>query len=281
MKTILNIGHYSINAFGLFIIIGIVVGFIVALKEAKRKDFPIDPLSDLILYIVIFGIIGARLYYVLAFNLDYYINNPVQIFAVWNGGLSIQGALIGGGIAALVYSRLKKLNPWRAADIIAPGLILGQAIGRVGCDVFGVMMKNDYFWGILRNGNLLHPTQIYESLLNYILFGIIWGRRKTVKYDGQLFFTYLTGFSINRFIVEFFRRNPIFIEPFTVAHATSIAFIIISILGLNMLKKNKKNYNSMWNEVNTRKFNIKIVEIVLIIVMMIISVLLYYFWLWS
>lgn len=277
MKTIFSIGHYSITTFGMFIAIGILVGYLITIKEAKRKKFPIDPLTDLILYVIIFGIIGARLYYVLAFNLDYYLNNLGKIVAVWDGGLSIQGALIGGGIVALVYTRIKKINLWKTADIMAPGIILGQAIGRVGCDVFGVVMKNDYFWGVLSDGNLLHPAQIYESLLNYILFGVLWARRKSVKYDGQLFFTYLIGFSINRFIVELFRTNPMFIEPFTVAHATSVALIIISIIALNILKKRNKTNEASKNKM----FSISIGEVALILSMMIVSLLLYYFWIWS
>lgn len=237
MKIIFNIGHYSINVFGLFIAIGIIVGYLVTMKEAKRKEFSTDIISDLILYVLIFGIIGARLYYAVAFNLSYYLSNPNKIIAVWDGGLSIQGGLLGGGTAALVYYRTKKINLWKAADIMAPGIILGQAIGRIGCDVFGVAMRNKFFWGVLRGSDTLHPAQMYESILNYILFGILWARRKSVKYDGQLFFTYLIGFSINRFIVEFFRTNPIFIEPLTVAHMTSILLIVISIIALKVLEK--------------------------------------------
>lgn len=277
MKTIISFGHYSINVFGMFIAIGLIVGYLVAIREAKRKHYSIDTITDLILYAVIFGIIGARLYYVLIFNLEFYLSNPSKIIAVWDGELSIQGALIGGGLAALIYSKIKKSNLWGAADIMAPGIILGQAIGRVGCDVFGYAMKSEYFWGIIRNGQLLHPTQMYESMLNYILFGIVWARRKSVKYDGQLFFTYLIGFSINRFIVEFFRTNPIFIEPFTVAHATSLVLIIISIIALKLLSA-KSNDNNL---VEIKIFNISIGEILLIIVMMVTSIFLYYNWIWS
>ncbi len=277
MKTIFSIGHYSINVFGMFIALGIIAGYILTMKEAKRKKFSTDTITDLILYVIIFGIIGARLYYVMVFNLDYYLSNLNKIIAFWDGGLSIQGALIGGAIAALIYARIKKINIWRAADIMAPGIILGQAIGRVGCDVFGIAMKNKYFWGILRGGELLHPTQMYESILNYILFGFLWSKRKSVKYDGQLFFTYLIGFSINRFVVEFFRTNPIFIQPFTVAHATSIALIIISFVALKVLKSKNKIKNSTMD----KTFNIKISEIILILVAMAISLFLYYNWIWS
>lgn len=277
MKTIISFGHYSINVFGMFIAIGIIVGYLVAIREAKRKNYSIDTITDLILYAVIFGILGARLYYVLVFNFEYYISNPSKIIAVWDGGLSIQGALIGGGLAALIYSKIKKTNLWGAADIMAPGIILGQAIGRVGCDVFGYAMKNEYFWGIIRNGQLLHPTQMYESMLNYILFGILWARRKSIKYDGQLFFIYLIGFSINRFIVEFFRTNPIFIGPFTVAHATSLVLIVISIIALKFLSA-KSNDN---NSIEIKKFNISIGEIFLLIALMVASIFLYYNWVWS
>jgi phosphatidylglycerol:prolipoprotein diacylglycerol transferase len=265
------------NAFGMFIGLGIVLGVLVAIKEAKRKKYSTDAITDLMMYAVIFGIVGARLYYVLVFNLEYYLTNPGKIIAVWDGGLSIQGALIGGALVSLIYARVKKINLWRAADIMAPGIILGQAIGRVGCDVFGYAMKNEYFWGIFRNGQVLHPTQMYESMLNFILFGVIWARRKSVKYDGQLFFTYLIGFSINRFIVEFFRTNPIFIEPFTVAHATSIGLILISFISLKLLSTRYKDNE----EVEDKKYSISTKEVLLILVMMIASILIYYNWIWS
>ena len=276
MKIIFSIGHYSVNVFGMFIALGIIVGYILTIKEAKRRAFSIDTITDLIIYVIIFGVIGARLYYVTVFNFDYYLKNLHKIIAFWDGGLSIQGALLGGAIAALIYARIKKINVWRAADIMAPGIILGQAIGRVGCDVFGIVMKHEYFWGMLRGGELLHPTQMYESILNYILFGFLWSKRKSVKYDGQLFFTYLIGFSMNRFIVEFFRSNPIFIQPFTVAHATSVVLIIISIIALKVLK-NKSEISEM---AETKMFNISIGEISLILIMVIVSLFLYYNWIW-
>lgn len=277
MKTIFSIGHYSINVFGMFIALGIIVGYILTMKEAKRQKFSTDAITDLILYVIIFGLIGARLYYVVVFNLDYYLNNLNKIIAVWDGGLSIQGALIGGAIAALIYDRIKKINVWKAADIMAPGIIIGQAIGRIGCDVFGIPMGNKYFWGVLVNDQVLHPAQMYESMLNYILFGILWARRKSIKYDGQLFFTYLIGFSINRFIVEFFRNNPIFIQPFTVAHVTSITLIIISVIALKILKNRYKDGNANENKM----FSISTLEIILILAMMVVSIFLYYNWIWS
>ncbi|MTI48535.1 prolipoprotein diacylglyceryl transferase [Sporosalibacterium faouarense] len=275
MKVLFNIGGFSIYMFGFFIALGMLAGYLVAMKEAKRRNYNVDTLVNFILYAIISGVLGARLYYVLVFNLDYYINNPIKILAFRDGGLSIQGALIAGIITTVVYAKVKKINIWKIADIVAPGIILGQGIGRIGCDVFGIEMIKEYFWGINLNGVLLHPAQIYEAVLNFILFGILWSRRKSIRYDGQLFFTYLIGFSINRFIVEFFRVNPIVIGPLTVAHVTSIVIIIISLIIMTKLKRKSLSQDK---EIN-KNYSLNAREIIAIISLIIVSILSYY-WIW-
>lgn len=268
MKSVITIGNFSIYLFGIFISLGLLIGYMLTISEAKRRKFDIDLTSNFIFYTIISGLLGARLYYVIAFDLNYYLNNPYKIIAFRDGGLSIQGALIGGILFALVYSRTKKVNIWAFGDLLAPGLILGQAIGRIGCDVFGVEMKKNYFWGVNINGQLLHPAQIYEVILNFILFGIIWSNRKKVKYQGQLFFIYLIGFSINRFIVEFFRTNPIVFGRLSIAHVTSIFIIVLSIIFMKILGRNNEN---------TRfKFDFSIKEIIKTFILIILSIAIYY-----
>lgn len=275
MKPLFSIGHFYVNIFGLFVALGVLAGTIISVKEAKRRDFDIDILLNVIIVAIIGGIVGARLYYVLVFNLDFYLNNPAKIFAFRDGGLSIQGGLIGGIILSLLYVKYKGLKVLKIADIIAPGIILGQAIGRIGCDVLGVKMSYPYPWAVNVNENLFHPAQIYESILNYILFGVLWSRRKSIKYDGQLFLTYLIGFSINRFIVEFFRTNPIVFEQLTVAHFTSIVMIIVSLLTMYHLKKRYDFKETQYKQI----FSIKVCEIMFICVMVAISTSIYY-WIW-
>lgn len=272
MKVLFEIGHFPIYIFGFFIALGVMAGIVVAMLEAKRKKYDEDKLFNFILVAMVSGILGARIYFILAFNLDYYLENPIKIFAFRDGGLSIQGALIFGILGSLIYGKIKKINIWEVADIVAPGIILGQAIGRIGCDVFGVEMSKELFWGVSIKGQLLHPAQIYEAVLNFILFGILWSKRKSVKFNGQLFSIYLIGFSINRFIVEFFRTNPIVFGGLTIAHVTGIIMLIVSVVLYRILSSrgNIKKDNKV------KKYDINIKELLVIISLIVISVTIYY-----
>ena len=122
----------SINIYGIFIGLGIMAGLYTVIKEGKRKNLDIDMLYNLTIGSIISGIIGARIYYVLVFNFDFYVENPGQILMIHQGGLSIQGALLGGVIFSILYIKYKKANFWAIVDSFSPGLILGKAIGRMG-----------------------------------------------------------------------------------------------------------------------------------------------------
>ncbi|AKL96045.1 prolipoprotein diacylglyceryl transferase Lgt [Clostridium aceticum] len=277
MKLLFNIGGFSVHLFGLTIALGILVGFLIILSEAKRKGLDKDKLMDLALYTVIFGVIGARLNYILAFNPTYYIQNPKEIFMLQQGGLSIQGSLIVGTAFALWYMKKKSIPMWKTADAFAPAIIIGQAIGRVGCDVFGVPMNRSWFWGVEVGGQLLHPAQIYEAILNYVLFLILWNKRKNTKYDGQIFFIYIIGFSVNRFIVEFFRTNPMIFGPISIAHLFSLGIILIAIIAMLWLKKKYHNPQSSVGSDTITISQLDWKSIVIIGGAMIVSIAFYYF----
>ncbi len=235
MVELFSIGHFSIHLLSVTSAIGMIIGLLVIQKEGERKRLDKDKLMDLALYTIGFGIIGARLGYILFFNFDFYLNNPADIFRFSQGGLSIQGAIFAGGAVAFFCMRKKNMPVWKTADAIVPGVIIGQAIGRVGCDVFGVPMNRNWPWGVMVNGELLHPAQLYEVALNFILFLFIWRRRQTAKFDGELFFIYIIGFAFNRFIVEFFRTNPQAIGPLSIAHVLSLVIIIMGLLVLYIM----------------------------------------------
>lgn len=277
MKVLFNVGGFSIHLFGTTIALGILIGFLVMLKEAKRKGLDINKLTDLALYTVIIGIIGARINYILAFNPSYYIQNPKEIFMINQGGLSIQGALIAGTIFAIWYMKKNNIPVWKTADTFALGIIIGQAIGRVGCDVFGVPMSRSWFWGVNVGGQLLHPAQIYEAILNYILFIILWNKREHIKYDGQIFFTYIIGFSINRLIVEFFRINPLVFGAISIANIYSIGIILISVVVMFWIRKNQHNSQLAVSNDTVSEKQIDLKNTGVIILVMIISVAFYYF----
>ncbi len=237
MVELFKIGNFGIYLFGVTIVLGMVAGSFVMLKEGKRKKLDSDKVLELSLYTLLASVIGARLYYIIAFNFVYYMENPLNILAIRNGGLSIQGGLIGGILFAIWYTKKKEISFWKISDVFAPGIIIGQAIGRIGCDVFGIPMKKIYPWGVMVNNQILHPVQIYEMILDLILFSYLWKKRDKIQYHGQLFIHYLIGFSIIRGSVEFFRSNPIVFGNFTVAHVTSVVMIGIAIL-IGMLIKN-------------------------------------------
>jgi len=242
MVELFSIGHFSIHLLSVTSAIGMIIGLLLIQKEGERKLLDKDKLMDLGIFTVLFGIIGARLGYILFFNFDYYLTNPSEIFRFSQGGLSIQGAILAGGAAAFIIMRRKNLPVWKTADAIVPGVILGQAIGRVGCDVFGVPMSRNWPWGVMVNGELLHPAQLYEVALNFILFLFIWRKRKTAKFDGELFFIYIIGFAINRFIVEFFRTNPQGLGPLSIAHVLSLVIVALGIIVLIFM--NNRSYGT-------------------------------------
>lgn len=253
MQEVLSIGGIHIYLFGLTIALGMLVGYFVATKEITRKRLDEDIFSTLSLYVIVFSIIGARLYYVSVFDPEFYFSNPIQIFMLRNGGLSIQGGIIGGVLAGLIYLKHKNSNFKDYADAFVPGLAIGQFIGRIGCDVFGIPMNGIYPWGKLINGTLLHPVQIYEALLDLILFAWLWVRRDNIKFKGQLFVEYIILFGIIRGLIEFFRSNPIWIEPFTVAHLTSLIMIVIGSVLLLIFRNTDRIQTS---NISNKKSNI-------------------------
>ncbi len=213
--------------------LGFLAGIMISRSEMKRKGLPFQLIYDLALYLLIGGLTVGRLIFVL-FNLPYYLANPLQILMFQNGGLAIHGSLLGGLLAGYWFARRHKLSLGRLADIVAPGLILGQAIGRIGCflngDSYGKVTALP--WAVKFQGleGLRHPTQLYEAGLNLLVFAIIWSFRKNGKFDGYIFLVYLILYSIVRFVVEIFRESQILINPLTVAQVASLAIIIVSFL---------------------------------------------------
>lgn len=276
MVELFSIGGFSLHLFGVTIAFGILAGVMVMLYEGKRKGLNTGRLTDLAVYTLIAAMIGARLNYVIAFNPGYYLEHPLAILMVQRGGLSIQGGLIGGGVFAFWYMHRHKMEIWKTADAFAPGIIIGQAIGRVGCDVFGVPMERSMAWGVEVGGQLLHPAQMYESMLNYGLFLVLWNLRNRMGRQGQLFMVYVAGFSFNRMFVEFFRTNPMVAGPFSIAHVYSLIMMAAGVAGFLWLGRSReKTQSTVANDTNTGdQFNWK--THLIIFAAMVVSVLVYY-----
>jgi len=241
---IFQIGPLSIRWYGVLIMAAVVLGLVLAGREAKRQAVSIELVYDLFFYMLVSAIVGARLYYVI-FSWDLYRNNLKEIFAFWHGGLAIHGAVVGGIVSALIYTRLKGLSFWSVADICAPSLILGQAIGRWGNyfnqEAFG--RPTNLPWGIFIDEahrplqyvqqTHFHPTFLYESLWNFCVFLLLlWLRRRRGIVTGDVFFAYLVLYSLGRFWIEGFRTDSLMFAGFRVAQIVSLLLIVFASIAL-------------------------------------------------
>jgi len=230
----------GIRWYGILISIGLVLGVFIAMRESARLGIDENIILDFIIFAVPIAVLCARAYYVL-FNLPYYGGDILKMINIRQGGLAIHGAVIGGAITAIVYSRLKKIEFWKLADLCAPGLILGQAIGRWG----NFINKEAYGgptnlpWAITINGVGVHPTFLYESLWNLMIFIFLMSIRKKKKFEGQLFALYMMLYSLGRFFIEGLRTDSLMLGNFRVAQLVSLAMICAG-AGFYLIKGREK-----------------------------------------
>lgn len=271
MIPLFSFGPITIYFFGFMIAIGAIVGILLLISEAKRRKMDHKSITDVVIYSLLGGVIGARIVFVVVYNPSYYLENPIEVFFIQNGGLSIHGGIAGGLIVGYFLMKRYKLPIWQTLDLAAPSLILAQGISRIGCDIFGGPVSSDLPWGMEKNGVLLHPAQAYEFLLDYLLFGYLWLRLKKASYTGQVFLHYLIGYMTIRAIVEFARLNPMVVGPFSVRHVMSITGIIIGII----LIRYRKRSGSI-DKVNPIQNSDYIKTGISVLLLMIFSLLIYY-----
>ncbi|GLI58066.1 hypothetical protein PM10SUCC1_35800 [Propionigenium maris DSM 9537] len=241
MKILFTVWGVRIPFFGFMIALGVMAAMWVLSFDAKRKGIDSEKATDMGAWAVIGGILGARLGYILFYSLDFYLQNPVEILKMHEGGMSIHGGIAGGMAASLLFLKGNKdLKLMEMADLAAPPLILAQAIGRIGCDVYGSVMSNPKLWGIAVEGRSLHPAQLYEFTLDYLLFFYLWRKRRNKRYEGQLFGIYLIGFALIRSIVELFRGNPRVLGIISVSHLLSLSLILAGLLWIRVASKRER-----------------------------------------
>ena len=266
-RVAFSLGNIKIYWYGIIICIGIVLGFAVAYLRMKKIGVTGDDLADIALISVPSAIVGARLYYVLA-ELDSY-DSLYEMIAVWNGGLAIYGGVIGGVIAFTLVSRHKKKPLFKMYDCAAPGLILGQIIGRWGnffnAEAYGIAESYDFFgarWDIssfsqknpLRmtiDGLTVHPTFLYESLWNLAGFVLMNVFFKKKAFDGEVLLWYLTWYGLGRCLIEGLRGDSLYVGSIRVSQllaficfaAGLVAIIVLRIKAYNERKKENGSNN--------------------------------------
>lgn len=244
-QIICTIFGVNIYFYGVILALAIIVGtFVADYIGTKFFELKKETIIDLSPYLVIFGIIGARLYYCLL-NYDFYLRFPTEILAIRHGGISIHGAILGGLIGLLIYAKRHKVSALKLADVSAIGLALAQSIGRWGnffnSEAFGC--PTDLPWKLYiapqyrpipyTNYEYFHPTFLYESILNLFIFGILFyiATSKSSKKEGNIALIYLILYSLARIFVEHFRIDSVcYIHGFPVAMVVSACIIVLAII---------------------------------------------------
>ncbi len=243
-RVAIQIGSISIYWYSLVLTLAFIIGGLLAIVEAKRKGISMDTMIDYFFYIIPFSLIGARIYFVI-FNYDYYMNNLIEIFKVWEGGLAIHGGIIAGIIVTYYYGKKKGICFLKLTDIMVVSLILGQAIGRWGnfinqeaygpattlAELKSIHIPNFIIDGMNINGVYYQPTFFYESvfcLLGFIILYIVRRFKQTNK--GTVTSFYLIWYGVIRFMIESLRQDSLMLFNFKVAQIVSICMIIVGII---------------------------------------------------
>ena len=228
--------------YSILITIGVIIGAILAFREAEKIGIGEENLIDLLLFAIPLAVLGARIYYVI-FTWDYYSQNPKEILHFRGGGLAIHGAIIAGIIVTVVFSKKRNLDFWSITDCCAPSLALGQGIGRWGNyinqEAYG--RATNLPWGILIDGVKVHPTFLYESIGDiFIFFFLLWYRKNKREVSGEIFLLYIILYSTVRFFVEELRTDSLMLGSIRIAQLVSVISIIISIIYLNKRRREKR-----------------------------------------
>lgn len=217
--------------YGIIIAFAMFVGSLLLLKVGKKYGYKENDLLDLILVVLPMAIIFARLYYV-AFEWEHYAANPKDILAFREGGLAIHGGILGGLLGGFIVCKVKKLNFGDLADMVSMPLILGQAIGRWGNFVNQEAHggPTDLPWGILVDGVKVHPTFLYESIWNILIFTFLVFTFKKRNFYGEHFLKYLILYSVGRFFIEGLRTDSLMLGPLRIAQVFSLVAVVAGVI---------------------------------------------------
>lgn len=209
----------SIHSYGVMLAVGFMVGISLAAREAVRTGLDPEKVLNLAFWILLSSIVGSRLFHCAVFYPEY-LRQPLRILKLWEGGLVFYGGFLAAVTAAVLYTRIHRLNFWRVGDVLMPSVILGLVFGRIGCTLagccYGKPAGPDFAFAITFHNPLglgvknvpLYPTQILSALNALVIFTIVWLYRKKKRFHGEVTFLCLLFYSVTRFLIEFLRDDP-------------------------------------------------------------------------
>lgn len=250
--VLFRIGPIPINTLGMTVAIAALVGTLMISRAAKKEGLNHEHMFDLAIYSALGGVVGARLWYVI-FSWKDFVDNPLEIFMVWMGGLAIQGGILGGIIVGVWWAKRKNLPVWQATDIAAPALILGMAIGRFGdfltgdaygipsSSIFAVSYPPGTFVYNVYGSEPVLPMPLFEAIADLVIMGILLWWKNKKPFQGFSFLLMLALYSIARFTMEFWRGDSLrTIFDLKVAQLTALATVLIAVWLMFMRWKQSK-----------------------------------------
>jgi phosphatidylglycerol:prolipoprotein diacylglycerol transferase len=211
-----HLGSFPVHSYGVMIALAFLAGLWTATRRARRENISGECIADITLWLMVGAILGARTVYVATYWREEFADQPFsEIFMIQHGGLVYYGGLIGAIIAGAIFIRWKKLPLWKTADVLAPSIALGNVFGRIGCLLNGCCYGRacSFPWAIhfpanhATGGAPVHPTEIYDAVLNFGVYLFLAWLFRSKKFDGQIFATYLLCYAVTRSFVEYFRGD--------------------------------------------------------------------------
>jgi phosphatidylglycerol:prolipoprotein diacylglycerol transferase len=236
--VLVTIGGLKIHWYGIMIALGLYAGIQVALRDSERRGINRDQLMNLALLAAILGIAGGRLYYVVQNNPSFFLQHPIQIIAVWQGGMAFYGAIFGGALAIVIAAWRWHMPFWSLLDVGALGMTIGQTIGRIGNIINGdIVGYKTNGWGFeYTNPNTfgppntpVQPASLYELLISLALFLLLWNLRKRIHPEGMLAMIYLILYSVSQFFIFFLRDNIVILGGLKQAQVTALVVIALTL----------------------------------------------------
>ncbi len=235
--VLIDLGRVKVYSWGFMLAIAVLIAIVGISKIFKEEGYDPEKVLDMVIILVVTGLLGSRLAYIAMFEWEDFLGHPGIFFSLTEGGFS--GLVWYGGftaslVAFVIYIRCQGYSFWKMADIFSPFLALAYAVVRIGCFLNGCCYGkvSDSACAVVFpfvDGLSRYPTQLYSSAINFVLFGVLFWYYPRRKFTGQIFIYYLLGYSVYRFIIEFFRENWVFYGSLSVAQVYSLLFLAVGI----------------------------------------------------
>ncbi len=243
-----TIGPFEIRYYSFAYILGAIFTYFILVKLAEERKLGLSKqdIMDFVAYTLLSIVIFSRVFYVIIYNFGFFISNPLEVFAVWHGGLSFHGGLFGAIAAGIWFARKKKISFWKIADMAVIPVAIALFLGRIGNFINGELYGRitSVPWAVkFKNADgFRHPSQLYEAVKNLLMFAVLWKLRNKKLKDGVLFSLFIVMYGTLRFFIEFFRGDSkVFIFGLSIFQVISIPLFILAVIKLGLIKKSTVN----------------------------------------